>query len=82
MSKIIMEKVSLQRREGKAPRVFTWRRQVYPITGVISWWREPGAWWQNEPIRCFIRVSTRRETKGVCDLCKVGEDWFMYRMHD
>ena len=82
MSKIIMEKVSLKRRDGEVPRTFTWRKKAYEITGLISWWREPGAWWRSEPIRCFIRVNTRRGTEGVCDLCKVGEDWFLYRIHD
>lgn len=82
MSKIIMEKVSLRRKNGEAPHSFMWRKRAYIITGVISWWREPGSWWHNEPIRCFIRVNVKGRNEGVCDLCKVGEDWFLHRIYD
>lgn len=82
MSRLIAEKVSLQRRTGRTPRAFIWRGRVYRITGVINWWREPGAWWQGESVRLFLRVTAWRDSEGIYDLCRVGQDWLLYRIHD
>ena len=82
MAKLVAEKVTLQRRDGQPPQAFIWRRRVYRITRIIAWWREPGAWWQGQPVRLFLRVVARRASEGIYDLCRVGQDWLLYRIHD
>ena len=82
MSRIILEKVLLHRKDGMVPHAFIWRGRVYRITSVVNWWREPGAWWEGEPVCFFLRVTAKRETEGVCDLCRVGQDWLLYRIYD
>lgn len=82
MAKLILERVSVAGPPGKAPLAFTWRGRLYRVVEVVSWWREPGAWWRGEPVRLFVRVNARRAYEGTYDLCRMGEEWLLYRVHD
>ena len=47
-------------RIGTARRAYTyahWRYLVnYKVVDILSWWREPGSWWEGEPVTLYLRL--------------------------
>jgi len=82
MSKLINEPVNVHVKE-KEPMVtaFIWRKRLYRVSRVLSWWREPAEWWCGQDIRFFVRVEAKGGG-GVYELCRLGEQWFLNRIVD
>jgi hypothetical protein len=82
MSKLIGEPIKVHRNGASALTAFIWRRRLYRVVEVLSWWREPSKWWNGEGIRLFVRVNARNSSIGTYELYKLGEEWFLYRYFD
>jgi len=81
MSKLIGEPIKVHRKDA-AITAFIWRRRLYQIDEVTGWWREPAEWWDGQAMRLFTRVNARNSSTGTYDLCRLGEEWFLHRVHD
>jgi len=82
MSKLINEPIKVVRRDSSAITAFVWRKHIYRVEDVMSWWRETPQWWNGELVRCFLRLSARNSSAGVFEICKIGKDWFLHRVLD
>lgn len=82
MSKLFNEPVLVHTNKTSAPDAFIWRKRLYRIKGILSWWREPAAWWDGEYESLFLRVRARHSTDGVYELYRNGEQWFLQRLVD
>ena len=82
MSKLINESITVHVGKNSAVSAFIWRRRLYQVSEIISWWREPSRWWEGEPIRLLIRVTANHNSEGVYDLCKAGKNWSLSRVLD
>ena len=81
MGRLIAEPIEVFARGGW-PQRFIWRRRVYTVTELVGRWREPGAWWDGEPVREFFRVTAGRGSLGVYELCREDGRWFLHRVLD
>lgn len=81
MGRLVAEPIRVSL-EGEAPRLFLWRRRLYRVGVVLARWREPGSWWQGEPVRELFRVETDEGRPGVYELCREGERWLLHRVLD
>ena len=82
MSKLIIEPIQIHINGDHNKMSFIWRKRLYKIKDVLSWWREPSEWWNGEPIRCFLRVNAKNSSIGTYELFKDGKNWFLYRVLD
>ena len=82
MSKLIGEPVKVHRAKDSLISAFIWRKLLYRVEEVISWWREPSEWWNGQAMRFFVRVIARNSSLGTYELYKLGEEWFLYRVLD
>ena len=82
MSKLINEPVTVHLGKDSLPTAFIWRRRLYRITDVLSWWREPAAWWHEGPIKLLIRVNAVGNTAGVYELSRLNSHWSLDRLLD
>jgi len=51
MSKLIGEPVRVHLDKEALPDAFIWRKRLYRVGEIISWWREPAEWWNDKSIR-------------------------------
>ena len=82
MSRYIYEPITIHINKEFKPTAFIWRKRLYRIIEIISWWREPGQWWDGEPVRLFLRVNAECQRVGIYELCKSDRDWFMANVLD
>ena len=82
MSKLIGEPVKVHRNTDSTLTSFIWRKRLYRVEEVISWWREPSEWWTGKAMRLFIRVNARNSSMGTYELYKLSEEWFLHRVLD
>jgi hypothetical protein len=82
MSKLIGEPVQVHENKDALPDAFVWRRRLYRVNEVISWWREPADWWDGGEMRFFIRVNATNPSSGTYELYRLGESWFLSRVLD
>ena len=82
MSKLIGEPVKVNINEDSQITAFIWRRRLYRVDEVISWWREPSDWWNGKAIRLFVRINATNSSTGTYELYKLGEEWFLHRVLD
>jgi hypothetical protein len=82
MSKLIIEPIQVHINGGYTKMSFIWRKRLYRVEDILSWWREPSEWWNGEPMRCFLRVNARNSSVGTYELFKDGKNWFLYRVLD
>jgi len=82
MSRLVGEQIKVHRLGDLMIAAFVWRKRLYKVEQVLSWWREPGEWWNGKPMRFFIRVSASNSNTGTYELCKLGEEWFLFRVLD
>jgi hypothetical protein len=82
MSRYIYEPITIYISKEFKPTAFIWRKRLYRIIEILSWWREPGEWWNGESVRLFLRVNAECRTAGIYELCKSNKDWFMYSVLD
>jgi hypothetical protein len=80
MSRLVRRKVEVTVNEYREPVTITDGDRTYIIEMVIDWWKESGAWWENEPHRYVYRVVT--EESYMYDLEYTVGEWFIYRVWD
>ena len=80
--RVVDEPISVYINKKSVLSAFIWRKRFYRVSGVLCWWREPSAWWNQEPVRLLIRITARRSVTGIYELCRKGADWFMHRVID
>jgi hypothetical protein len=82
MSKLIGEPVKVHMKEDFKITAFIWRKRLYRVNQVLSWWREPDEWWNGRAVRFFIRVNATNSSTGIYELYRLGETWFLSRVLD
>ena len=82
MSKLLKETVQVYQATSSTISAFIWRRRLYRVESIFSWWREPSEWWNGEPPRFFVRLNARNGSTSTFELCKLGKDWFLSRILD
>jgi len=82
VTRFIDEPIIVHVSRDTGPTAFIWRRRLYRIIEILSWWREPAEWWNGEPVRLLIRVSARCQRPGMYELCKCDSGWSLRRLLD
>ena len=82
VSRIVDESVIVHLDASSKVTAFIWRRRLYRVKGILSWWREPSQWWQEEPIRLLVRVIAVNRSEGIYELCRMGINWSLHRIFD
>jgi hypothetical protein len=82
MSRLIEEPVKVYKNNDSRIAAFIWRRRLYRVLDVISWWREPSEWWDGKAMRLCIRVNAQNSSTGTYELYKLGGQWFLSRVLD
>ena len=82
MSKLVGEPVKVHQNRDLMVTAFIWRKRLYRVLEVLSWWREPSEWWNGRATRLFIRVNAQNSSTGTYELYKLGEQWFLSRVLD
>ncbi|MFC1952356.1 DUF6504 family protein [Chloroflexota bacterium] len=83
MSKLIGEPVKVHIKEKESiMTAFIWRKKLYHVNQVLSWWREPDEWWYGKSIRFFVRVEATGSDTGAYELYRLGKQWFLSRILD
>jgi hypothetical protein len=82
MTKLIGDPIKVHLDKDLLPDAFIWRKRVYRVTEVLSWWREPAEWWKGQKMRFFIRVNANNTSIGTFELSRLGESWFLDRLYD
>ena len=82
MSKLIGEPVKVHGKEDSAIDAFIWRKRLYRVNEVISWWWEPDEWWNGKVERFFIRITATNSSTGTYELYRLGREWFLHRVLD
>ena len=82
VSRVINESITVHLGKDSLPTAFIWRRRLYRIIDVLSWWREPSKWWDGEPIRLLIRVTAVNKVVGIYELSRLNSHWFLDRLLD
>jgi len=82
MSKLIIEPILIHLDDNKTKMSFIWRKKLYQVEDILSWWREPAEWWDGESVKYFLRVNARNSSVGTYELSKDDKNWFLYRVLD
>ena len=82
MSKLIGEPIKVHQNQTSTLNAFIWRKRLYKIDEVLSWWREPSEWWNGKATRFFVRVNARNSSTGTYELYRLGDEWFLHRVLD
>lgn len=82
MSRYINEPITVHISRESIPTAFIWRKRLYQIRAILSWWREPSDWWDGQPVRMIIRVAAESKRQGIYELCKANADWSLYKLLD
>jgi len=82
MVKLINEPIQVYEPVKNKIRAFIWRKRLYSVIEIIGWWREASSWWDNEPLRFFIRVQASNYSQGTYELCRIEKQWYMHRVLD
>jgi hypothetical protein len=82
MSKVIGDTIKVHQMDNALPAAFIWRKRLYKVVEVLSWWREPSDWWSGKAMRLFVRVNAVNSSMGTYEIYQLGEQWFLYRILD
>jgi hypothetical protein len=82
MSRLINEPVKVYQNNGSIITAFIWRKRLYRVLDVVSWWREPSEWWNGKSVCLCIRVNAQNSSTGTYELYKLGGQWFLSRVLD
>jgi hypothetical protein len=82
MSRIINESITVHLGANSAIETFIWRRRLYRVINILSWWREPSQWWNGESKRFLVRVTATNLSPGIYELCKADDGWFLHSLLD
>jgi hypothetical protein len=82
MAKLIGEPIKAHTGKDSVLTAFIWRKRLYRVVEVLSWWREPSEWWNGKAMRFFVRVNAKNSSTGTYELYQLGESWFIHRVLD
>ena len=82
MAKLIGEPVRVHISKDSMLSAFIWRKRLYRVVEVLSWWREPAEWWNGKAMRFFVRVNAQNSSVGTYELYRLGKGWFLSRVLD
>ena len=82
VSRQIDEPITVHISRESVPTAFIWRRLLYRVVEILSWWREASEWWNGEQVRILIRVTAERKGAGTYELCKSDSIWLLRRVLD
>jgi len=82
VSRQIDEPITVHISRESVPTAFIWRRRLYRVVEILSWWREAAEWWNGEQVRVLIRVTAERRGAGTYELCRSDSAWFLHRVLD
>lgn len=82
MAKLIGEPVRVHVSKDSMLSDFIWRKRLYKVVAVLSWWREPAEWWNGKAMRFFVRVNAKNSSVGTYELYRLGKEWFLSRVLD
>ncbi len=82
MSRYIDEPITVHISKEFKPTAFIWRKRLYRVIEILSWWREASDWWDGEPVRMLIRVTAECRGPATFELCRHGADWSLRRLLD
>jgi len=82
MAKLVGEPVKVHTNKDSILTAFIWRKRLYRVIEVLSWWREPTEWWNGKAMRFFVRVNAKNSNTGTYELYQMGESWFIHRVLD
>lgn len=82
VSRQIDEPITVHVSRDSVPTAFIWRRRLYRVVEILSWWREASEWWNGEQVRILIRVTAERQGAGIYELCKSDSIWLLHRVLD
>jgi len=82
MSKLIGEPIKVHQNKDSMITAFIWRKRLYRVEEVLSWWREPSEWWSGKAMRFFMRLDAKNSSTGTYELYRLGEQWFLLRVLD
>ena len=82
VSRQIDEPITVHISRESVPTAFIWRRRLYRVVEILSWWREASEWWNGEQVRILIRVTAERKGAGTYELCRSDSAWFLHRVLD
>jgi len=82
MAKLVGEPVKVHTNKDSILTAFIWRKRLYRVVEVLSWWREPTEWWNGKAMRFFVRVNAKNSNTGTYELYQLGESWFIHRVLD
>ena len=82
MSKLVGEPVKSHTDKDSMLTAFIWRRRLYRVVEVHSWWWEPSEWWHGQAARFFVRINALNSSEGTYELYRLGEQWFLHRVLD
>jgi hypothetical protein len=82
VTKFIDEPITVHVSKESGPTAFIWRKRLYRVIEILSWWREPSEWWNGESVKVLIRVTAECKSTGTFELCRHGADWSLHRLLD
>ena len=82
VSRIINEPITVHISDNSTPSAFIWRRRLYRVIDILSWWREPSEWWDGKTVQLLLRVTAANKSTGVYELRKLDANWFLSRVLD
>jgi hypothetical protein len=82
VSRQIDEPITVHISRESVPTAFIWRRRLYRVVEILSWWREAAEWWNGEQVRVLIRVTAEWRGAGTYELCRSDSAWFLHRVLD
>jgi hypothetical protein len=82
MAKLINEPIDVYRPSKHQIGAFIWRKRLYKVLEVLCWWREASSWWDNEPLRYYVRVNAKTHVVGIYELCKIRDKWYLHKVLD
>jgi hypothetical protein len=82
VSRYIDEPITVHVSRESRPTAFIWRKRLYRVSEILTWWREAGDWWNGEPVKMLIRVTAECGSAGTFEICRRGADWSLRRLLD
>lgn len=87
MKKVFSDKLRIRLDERGRPLVFSLdakgRYPVdYRVVNILGWWREPGQWWEGEPVTLYLRLQAVTVGTGprIFELYRTEEGWYFHRL--
>lgn len=60
-------------------RQLRWRRKTFFVHAALETWVARSRWWDTDERRHYFRLQTNR---GVLEVYRIGDQWFVSRIAD